>query len=75
MGDFNLIVDKKLDRSENMRFYKKPIPLFNLFNNYRFIDTYRACHPTDQAFTWLNRTIHTRIDHIWILLNLSEELI
>jgi exonuclease III len=75
MGDFNSIVDKELDRSGNTRFYKKPILLFNLFNNYGFIDTYRAYHPTDQAFTWSNRTIHTRIDHIWISPNLSKELI
>ncbi|CAG8808493.1 22253_t:CDS:1, partial [Gigaspora margarita] len=71
MGDFNAILNEKLDRSSSRESKSfKPDPLHIWLQKQSFIDTYCALYPFEKKCTWSNTSTSTRIDQIWV----SEEL-
>jgi len=71
LGDFNAIVDPKLDKYVyNKLNSNKKLPtseLLKILINHNLRDSYRIINPSTRKFTWNNsRGIHSRIDYIWI---------
>ena len=66
-GDFNTVLDNKLDIISGLPHNKKDIDNFNLIlNKYDLIDSWRSLNPQTKDFTWhkLNPLTARRLDYI-----------
>lgn len=73
-GDFNSIINHKLDRSQNTEETSRKIApqesskIAEMFTHYNLIDLWRTQHPLERDYTYYSgrHQSHTRIDYILI---------
>ncbi|RHZ48859.1 hypothetical protein Glove_541g67 [Diversispora epigaea] len=81
IGDFNAVVNPSIDRSKLNLTQQKgstaETTMLRHLQNYNCIDSFRACNDRQVGFTWFcsgDSRIKSKIDIIWILSNLLEDL-
>lgn len=73
-GDFNLVLDKNLDRTNNILSNKRAVSLLNdKIDNLDLIDIWRILNPLKRRYTWRrnNHSSQSRIDFFLISLSLE----
>lgn len=66
-GDFNTVENTDTDKAKNKKGdTRKKLPLFSWLRNLGFVETFRACNPMTEKYTWSNGKSASRIDYIWI---------
>ena len=76
-GDFNCILNHKLDTYNVKSIYKTPHSLKNLTKHYHLIDIWRKFHNIKRQYTWRNkyRKVASRIDFVLISKDLKNNII
>ncbi len=66
-GDFNVVLDNRLDRWPPQAGNLSPDYVITFMEKFSLIDTWRKSHPTQQCFTWSNNSLssQSRIDY-WL---------
>ncbi len=56
-GDFNVVLDNRLDRWPPQARNLSPDYVITFMEKYSLIDTWRKSHPTQECFTWSKKSL------------------